>query len=61
MQPKPQTSVCSQAAAALSPRSNLPHRYATAEFKGAGGRIADAVAAGSEKFNTMSFSLLFGL
>lgn len=35
----------------------LTCQYATAEFKGAGGRIADAVAAGSEKFNTMSFSL----
>ena len=36
-------------------------RYATAEFKGAGGRIADAVAASAEKYNTMSFSLNLGL
>jgi len=35
----------------------LTCQYSSAEFKGAGGRMADAVASGSEKYNTMSFSL----
>jgi len=35
----------------------LTCQYSNADFKGAGGRMADAVAGGSESYNTMSFSL----
>lgn len=35
----------------------LTCQYGSAEFKGAGGRMADAVAAGTQKYNTQSFSL----